>query len=259
MRATHAAQPRTPTPRQLLIAAQHLAIGDPPGVAAVAAGLLPSELDALRDDPDLAAVARGSAEVAARPPEAQTARLAKLARLALERGLADDRPGVAGAVLRLLAPPPVQPADAAEPRLAATPRKRRSSAKAAPDGEPEPAEGAPPPDGSRWGMWPDEEEGWVGPDGLPVLPGRPLAVVDAPGGPIRVLDVNPASVPAAFLETIAGFDEAAVRDLNRSAHPRGGLQWDRVTRTLWCWGGESDEEAMPGGRETATVGAAGPP
>ncbi len=108
-------------------------------------------------------------------------------------------------------------------------------------------------------MWPDEEEGWVGNDGRPVMPGRPLAVVDAPGGPIRVLDVNPASVPAAYLETIAGFDEAAVRDLNRSAHPRGGLQWDHVTCTLWCWGGESDEEAMPGGRETATAGTAGPP
>lgn len=231
-----------PTPRQLLIAAQHLAVGDPPGLAAAAAGLLPSQLAALRDDPDFAAVAAGCAEVEARPPEARDARLAKLARLTLERALADDRPGAAREILRLLAPPPAAPPAEKAPAPA---RKRRTVAAA----EPEPAaEPPPPPDGSRWGMFPDEEEGWVGDDGLPVLPGRPLAVVDAPGGPVRVLDVDPAAVPAALLETLDGFDEAAVRDLNRAAYPRGGLQWDARTRTLWCWG-EPDDPSPP--REAA--------
>jgi hypothetical protein len=88
---------------------------------------------------------------------------------------------------------------------------------------------------------------WVGPDGLPVLPGRPLAVVRAPRGPVRVLDIDPDSVPAALLETLDGFDEAAVRDLNRSAHPRGGLQWDAVTRTPRLWGDPPDGPARADG------------
>ncbi|HEX8375998.1 MAG TPA: hypothetical protein VF606_12555, partial [Geminicoccaceae bacterium] len=200
-------------------------------------------LDALRADPDFLAVAAGCAVIAARSPEARDTRLMCLARLALERGLADGRPGAVAAVLRSLAPrsPPGGPA---EKPAAAPARKRRSPAKAA-EPEPEPAGAAPAPDGSRWGMWPDEEEGWVGTDGLPVMAGRPLAVVDAPGGPVRVLDVNPDTVPLAFLETLDGFDAAAVRDLNRSAHPGGGLQWDPVTRTLWSWGGESADATHP--------------
>jgi hypothetical protein len=67
--------------------------------------------------------------------------------------------------------------------------------------------------------------------------GRPLAVMaGAPGGSVRVLDIEPATIPTAFLEGLDDFDRAQAHAFNRGAYPSGGPQWDPVTRTLWCWG-----------------------
>src|SRR3954453_21275035 len=121
-----------PSARQLLVAAQLLACGEPPALAAAQAGLAPSALAALRAPPDFRDLVRVCEALEAMPPEAQQARLRTLTLRAVERGLAEGRAGTLAAAMRLLGLAPARP-----PRTAA---------------EPAPA---PPPSGERWGLLPD--------------------------------------------------------------------------------------------------------
>src|SRR5690242_10885485 len=98
-----------PTPRQLLVAAQLLAAGEPPALAAVQAGLSPSALAALRDAPDFQALLQDCEALEAMPPDAQQARLRRLTLRAVERGLAEGRAGAVVAALRLLGLAPARP------------------------------------------------------------------------------------------------------------------------------------------------------
>jgi hypothetical protein len=56
MAAPEPLPPPEPSPRQLLVAAQLLASGEPPALAAVQAGLRPARLAALRDTPEFEAL-----------------------------------------------------------------------------------------------------------------------------------------------------------------------------------------------------------
>jgi hypothetical protein len=102
----------------------------------------------------------------------------------------------------------------------------------------------------------DEDGEWVAPDGLPVMPGRPLGVARASAGPVRVLDIDPATVTPSFLDGLDDLDRAQAHAFNLGAYPSGGPQWDPVTRTLWCWG--EPAEGPPRVEEVEAAASAGP-
>jgi hypothetical protein len=61
-----------------------------------------------------------------------------------------------------------------------------------------------------------------------------------------VLDIDPATVPASFLEGLDDFDRAQAHDFNRAAYPPGGPQWDPVTRTPLVLGRAAGRAAVDG-------------
>ncbi len=218
------APPPGPCPRRLLAAARHLAAGLAESMAAGLAGLPTATLRQLRGDPDFDELLDDCRAFEASPKAERNAVLERLTRAAIEQALADARVGAIPAAMRLLGLVP----------------STRPPGAASPDGEDAPGFGelltCELPAVMR-GVRQDDEGEWVGPDGLPVMPGRPLAVMaGAPGGPVRVLDIEPATVPPGFLEGLDEFDRAQAHAFNRGAYPSGGPQWDPVTRTLWCWG-----------------------
>jgi hypothetical protein len=187
-------------------------------MAAGLAGLPLATLRGLRGEPEFDELLDDCRAFEALPKAERDAVLERLVRAAVERALGDGRVGAIPAAMRLLGMVPCR-ALASEPG-------------AVPAGERVPG-GLP---AVMRDVLLDDEGEWVAPDGLPVMPGRPLAVADAPGGPVRVLDIDPATVPASFLEGLDDFDRAQAHDFNRAAYPSGGPQWDPVTRTLGCWG-----------------------
>lgn len=237
--------PPRPSPGQLLKAAQALACGVAESEAAAGANMTLDTLRSSEDDADFRQLRRDCDAVEAMPRAARDERLERLMRATVERGLMEGRMGAVAAALRLLGIVPTRgPARAEE---------------ADPD-EDEAEEGPESPSGERWGMRSDGGRGWLGPDdGLPVMPDREVAVVEAPAGPVRLLDIRPASAPTEFLAVLDRMDEAGVETFNRGARPYGGPQWDPRNRTLWPWHGKTPAEIAAAKRPDPSVSASAPP
>ena len=77
------------------------------------------------------------------------------------------------------------------------------------------------------------------------MPGRELDVIDAAGGPARILETF--EFVAYGNDVVDSFDRMTpdeVHKFNVLAYPGGGLQWDPVTRTLWHWQGNEPADAF---------------
>jgi hypothetical protein len=217
-----------PTPRQELIAAQLLSRGEPLPVAARMAGLRPEQLERLCTEPGFRDLREHCDATLARPVEERRARLEGLFHLALEHALAEGRVGAIAAAMRLLG--------------LVAPRPPGGGGRG---GEAKGVAEEPPPSGERWGLVPHGEHGWATPDGRPAMPGRELDVIDAAGGPARILETF--EFVAYGNDLVDSFDRMPpdeVHKFNVLAYPGGGLQWDPVTRTLWHWQGNEPPDAF---------------
>jgi hypothetical protein len=239
----HADPAPGPTPRQELAAAHYLAQGETVGMAARLAGIKPEALQRLQEESEFEALVEECRRLEALPKAEQEARLERFFRRAVERALADGRVGAIAAAMRLLG-------------LASRGGGRGPRADGDEDvglTEEEEREA-----GKPWGMVPDGEGGWLTPDGREAMPGRELEIVLGKDGPIRCLetvDIIDRSPP--YIDFLEGLDRRTTQEMNRTAFPYAGVQWDPVTRTLWHW--ESAKAEADRLREQATKAAASAP
>jgi hypothetical protein len=210
-----------PTPRQELIAAHYLALGETVGMAARLAGIRAPTLQLLTEEPEFTALVEECRRIEALPRAEQEARLDRFFRRAVERALADGRVGAIAAAMRLLG-------------LGA--RGGRGPGGGDRQAEDEVSEEELAEAGGRWGMVPDGAGGWLTPEGREAMPGREVDIVIGKDGPVRCLEtLELAELSPDFVDSLDDQTLEQTQELNRLAYSHGGPQWDPVTRTFWYW------------------------
>jgi hypothetical protein len=109
-------------------------------------------------------------------------------------------------------------------------------------------------------MVPDGEGGRLTPDGREAMPGRELEIVLGKDGPVRCLetvDIVDRSPP--YIDFLEGLDRKTTQEMNQTAFPYAGVQWDPVTRTLWHWESpKAEADRLRGGRKGSGLRPVGP-
>lgn len=239
-------EPPEPTPRQILVVAEHIAAGWDDLRAALVANVYPASLSRIRDGEEFEAILAACRAAQAKPAAEREATLRRLIHRAVEQALADGRVGAFPTAMRLLEPPRPLRDRGADPGAAVDDDGG--------DDETAAEEALAEATLARWGMRSDGRGGWLAPDGGPVIPDREVYVVPAADGPVRLLDTDPAAAPAAYLAVLDAMDEAGADTFNRGAYPHGGPQWDRRTRTYWRWIRPADRP-QPTGPDSPTKAA----